>query len=252
MTDTASRALPRTISWQFILRVGLLAAASVLLPMLMVWFPRPLFDAAGTARLPCFIAVLAVLLGPLTVGLAARRGRPLARPAFRWMVAGQAVALAGCALALYVQRPVYLVFIVDRFDLVIARDIAPQDLAKGPGPFARRPLGPPEYVAAVAPPGSREAERITDAALGGGKDLQAYPQFYVPYTQQARNALGRAKPLAKLLERDDGTLKQYLESSGKSQESLRFLPLRGKKRDGAVLLDAVSGLPLQVLLIEPW
>ncbi len=107
-------------------------------------------------------------------------------------------------------------------------------------------------MAAVAPAESREAQRILDNALEGGKDLQAYPQFYVPYTQQARNALGRAKPLAKLLERDDGTLKHYLESSGKSQESLRFLPLRGRKRDGAVLLDAVSGLPLQVLLIEPW
>jgi len=252
LTDRVSRGLPRPVPWLLLLRVGLLAAAAMLLPMLMVWYPRPLFDAAGTARLPCFAAVLAVLLGPLAVFVAARRGRPFARPTLRWMIIAQAVVLAGCALALYVQRPVYFVFTVDRFDLVLARDIAPQDLAKGQGPFARRPLGPPEYAAAVVPPESREAQRILDNALGGGKDVQAYPQFYVPYAQQARNALGRAKPLGNLLERDDGSLRQYLESSGRSEASLRYLPLRARRRDGAVLLDAESGLPLQVLLIEPW
>lgn len=240
------------MSWVLHLRVGVLAAAAVLLPMLLVWYPRPLFEAAGTARLPCVVALAAVLLAPLAGFLAARRGRPHSRARTKGIAIAQVVVLAGCALALYVQRPVYLVFTVDRFDLVLAKDISPLDLGKAGGRFGRRPLGPPEYVAAIAPADPREAQRILDIALDGGKDLQAYPQHYVPYEAQARNALKHAKPLGTLGAHDSGLLQRYLEASGRSPASLRFLPLRAKKRDGVVLLDADSGLPLQVLLVEPW
>ena len=230
----------------------MLGTAAVLLPMLLVWYPRPLFEAAGTARLPCFVAVVTFLLGPLVAFVAARRGRPHSRAQTRKIAIAQAVAIAGCALALYVQRPVYLVFTVDRFDLVLARDLSPLDLAKAGGEFARRPLGAPEYVAAVPPADPREAQRILDIALDGGKDLQAYPQHYVRYESRARDALKHAKPLGTLGGREAGPLNRYLEASGRAPSSLRFLPLRARKRDGIVLLDADSGLPLQVLLVEPW
>ena len=221
---------------------GALLAAAVLVPMLMVWYPQPLFEAAGTGRLPVFVALLAAALGPFVF-----RSR-------RRLIAGiQLVVLAGCALALYVQRPVYLVFTVDRFDLVLAKDIHPADLAKAPREeFRRRPLGSPPYVAVLPPADPVEAQRILATALDGGKDLQAYPQYYVPYAQEARNALRRAKPLDAVFAKDPATVESYLAAAGRSQASVRFLPLRARKRDGIVLLDAASGLPLRVLLVDPW
>jgi len=33
---------------------------------------------------------------------------------------------------------------------------------------------------------------------------------------------------------------------------VKFLPLSAPSKDGVVLLDAVSGVPLQILLINPW
>ncbi len=231
---------------------GWLATGAVILPLVMVWYPRPLFEAAGTARLPVALAALAAVAGPLAAFVYARRGRPLRGRRLGMVFLAQLLALAGCALALYVQRPVYLVFTVDRFDLVLARDLAPQDLAKAPPAFARRPIGPPEYAAAVPPADPGEAQRILNIALGGGKDLQAYPQHYVPYPQLAAAALRRAKPLATILERDDGQVRRYVDSIGRSADSLRWLPLRGRKKDGVVLLDAVSGLPVGVVLVDPW
>ena len=233
-------------------RLSVLVAAAVILPLLLTWYPRPLFEAAGTARLPCFLAVLAAVTGPLVQSVMLRKGRPLTRSALRLVVIAQVVALAGCALALYVQRPVYLTFTVDRFDLVLARQIAPQDLAKATGQFTRRPLSGPVYAAAVQPSDPAEARRILDDAVSGGKDLQNYPQHYVPYSQQAAAALKRAKPLAVIMERDPELLKRYFESSGREAASLRYLPMRARKKDGVVLLDAVTGAPLQVLLIDPW
>jgi hypothetical protein len=170
------------------------------------------------------------------------------------MTAGvQLFVLAGCALALYVQRPVYLVFTVDRFDLVIARDIDPRDLARASQPeFQRRPLGAPRYVAALPPTDPVEVQRILLSALEGGKDLQAYPQHYVPYAQAAKIALARAKPLSAARAKDPAAVDGYLAASGRTEGSVRFLPLRARKKDGMVLLDAVSGLPLEILPVDPW
>ena len=221
--------------------------------MVLVWYARPLFAAAGTGRIPVFLAIVAVLAGPLFVFLAIRAGRALPKSRVLAIAALQAVVAAGCALALYVQRPVYLVFTVDRFDLVLARDIAPQDLAKVTNPvFSRRPLGAPEYAAALAPSDPGEARRVLDAALEGGKDLQAYPQYYVAYASHALNALRRSKPVGAILERDAGKVARYLESVGRAQDSVRYLPLRARSRDGVVLLDASTGIPLEVLLVDPW
>ena len=233
-------------------RLSVLVAGAVVIPLLLTWYPRPLFEAAGTARLPCFLVVLAAVVGPLVHYLAGRKGRPLTLAALRMVVLAQVAVLAGCVLALYVQRPVYLMFTVDRFDLVLARQIAPQDLAKASGQFTRRPLSGPVYAAAVQPADPAETRRILNDAIGGGKDLQNYPQHYVPYSQQAATALKRAKPLAAIMERDSELLKRYLESSGREAASVRFLPLRARKKDGVVLLDAATGAPLQVLLIDPW
>jgi hypothetical protein len=79
-----------------------------------------------------------------------------------------------------------------------------------------------------------------------------YPQQYVPYEQEAGNAIKRSKPLDILLKRDPKTVEAYLKSAGRAADSVRFLPLRAPNKDGAVLIDAASGKPLEILLVEPW
>jgi hypothetical protein len=224
------------------LLAGVLLAGVAVFPMVAVWYPAPLFEAAGTGRLPVFLACVAAGLGPFV--FRSRRTR----------IAGvQLFVLAGCALALYVQRPVYLVFTVDRFDLVIAKDIDPRDLAKAShAEYQRRPLGAPQYVAALQPAEPAEVQRILVDAAQGGKDLQAYPQHYVPYAQEAPNALKRAKPVSAVRAKDPAAVDGYLAASGRSADSLKFLPLRARRKDGIVLLDAVSGTPRAILLIDPW
>ena len=232
---------------------GTLLAAAVLAPMLAVWYPRPLFEAAGSGRLPVFLALVAIGAGPLVAHLIARAAAPGAKSRRIRIALAQFVAIAGCGLALYVQRPVYLVFTADRFDLVLARDIDPRDLAKAQRPeFRRRPLGPAQYVAALQPADAAEGQRILADALEGGKDLQAYPQHYVPYAGEAKNALKRAKPLGLIRAKAPAAVDAYLAASGRAEASVGYLPLRARRRDGIVLLDAASGLPLEILLIDPW
>lgn len=211
---------------------------------LLLWYPQPLFEAGGGSRFGVFLVAASALLGPVACFIPALpRG---------WRF-GIQLALLGCGLFMvFVLRPVYLVFTLDRFDLVAAIDLSARDLAEAKSDaFRRRPLDGPRFVAAVLPTSARERDRLFDSSLAG-KDLQRLPQYFVPYESEARNALKRAKPLAYFHARDPGAFDRFLETTGRVQESVRVLPLRAKKRDGVVLLDAVSGAPLAVLLVEPW
>jgi hypothetical protein len=54
-----------------------------------------------------------------------------------------------------------------------------------------------------------------------------------------------------LLERGTA-VQRYLKSAGRPPESVKFLPLRGRVSDAAVLIDAVTGSPLETVLVDPW
>jgi hypothetical protein len=233
-----------------LLSVGV--AAATLAFMLLVWYPRPLFQAAGGDRLIFILVAVDVILGPLITLIVFKAGKKGLRFDLAVIASLQVAALAYGMHTVYLARPVYLVFTKDRFDLVSARDLDPEDLEKASRPeFGTLPLGRPKYVAAVPPSDPEARQKLLWTSLQG-KDLQMHPQYYVPYEQEVGNALKRAQPVAVLLKRYPEEVQRHLLSAGRSQESVKFLPLRGKQADAAVLLDAKTGAPLEIVLVDPW
>lgn len=226
-------------------------ASTVLVFMLSVWYFGPLFEAAGGSRLIFILAAVDVTLGPLITLIIFKAGKPGLKFDLAVIAALQLAALAYGMHAVYLARPVYLVFAKDRFELVSAGDLDPEDLKKARPGFEQLPLGRPKYIAAVAPADPEARQKLLWSSLQG-KDLQAHPQYYVPYEQEVPNALKRAHRLDLLLRRDADTVQQHLRSSCCSEQAVRFLPLRAKMADGAVLLDAKTGAPLDIVLVDPW
>jgi len=227
-------------------------AAAMLAFMLTVWYPRPLFEAAGGDRLIFILVAVDVTLGPLITLIIFKAGKRGLKFDLAVIAMVQLSALAYGMHTVYLARPVYLVFTRDRFELVSAKDLDPEDLHKATHPeFGHLPLGRPRYIAALPPSDRNGREKILMSSLEG-KDLQMFPQYYVPYEQEIGNALARAQPLATLLGRDTGRVQRGLESAGRSQEAVKYLPLRASQVDGAVLLDAKTGAPLGIVLVDPW
>jgi hypothetical protein len=227
-------------------------AAAMLAFMLTVWYPRPLFEAAGGDRLIFILVAVDVTLGPLITLIIFKAGKRGLKFDLAVIAMVQLSALAYGMHTVYLARPVYLVFTRDRFELVSAKDLDPEDLHKATHPeFDHLPLGRPRYIAALSPSDRNGREKILMSSLGG-KDLQMFPQYYVPYEQEIGNALARAQPLATLLGRDTERVQRGLESAGRSQEAVKYLPLRASQVDGAVLLDAKTGAPLGIVLVDPW
>jgi hypothetical protein len=227
-------------------------AGTVVVFMLTVWYPWPLFEAAGGSHLTLILVAVDVTLGPLITLIIFKPGKWGLKFDLTVIALLQLAALAYGIYTVYLARPVYLAYTVDRFEVVTVKDIDPEDLTKATrAEYKRLPLGRPRYVGAQMPTDLDAKQKILETSLAG-KDLQMYPQYYVPYEQEAQNALEHAKALDVLLERDPEAVRGYLDSAGRPQDSVKYLPLRAQNKDAAVLIDAVSGAPLEILLIEPW
>ena len=162
-------------------------ATAVLAFMLSVWYPRPLFEAAGGDRLIFILVAVDVTIGPLITLIIFKAGKEGLKLDLAVIATLQLAALAYGMHTVYVARPVYLVFTKDRFELVSAADLEADDLKKARPEFDHLPLGRPKYIAAV-PPSDREARQKLLTESLRGKDLQMHPQYYVPYEQEVPNA----------------------------------------------------------------
>lgn len=225
---------------------------AVLVFMVTVWYRWPLFELAGGGGITLILAGVDVTLGPLITLIIFKSGKKGLKFDLTCITVMQLAALAYGVHVVYVARPVYLVFAVDRFVLVRAADLDPDDLAKSKYPeFRSLPLGRPPYIAAVLPSDQKERTELLFSTLGGGKDLELLPRYYVPYEQEIQNALKRAKDVGILLNRDAATTQRFLDSEGRSPTSVKFLPLRARV-DAAVLIDAATGTPLGIVKVDPW
>lgn len=224
---------------------------AVLVFMLSVWYRWPLFILAGGAGITLILASVDVTLGPLMTLIVFKSGKKGLKFDLTLIALVQLAALAYGIHVAFLARPVYLVFAVDRFVLVTARDLDPNDLAKAKDPrFVSLPLGRPSYIAAALPTDQKERNDLLFSALAG-KDVELYPRYYVPYESLVQNALKRAREIGILMNRDARAMERFLESAGRSPASVKFLPLRARV-DASVLLDAASGIPIGIVRIDPW
>lgn len=229
----------------------------VIATMLLVWYPGPFFTAMGGNDLVLILLGVDVVLGPLVTFVIFDPKKRLALLRLDLAIIGtiQAAALAYGVSVIAEVRPVYMVFTVDRFDLVAANDIRDEELARVKDPrFASIPWGRPRTIAVKSPTEPREQMRIIESALAGA-DLQTFPQYYVEYGTLAARALKASKPYSVLRRRHPEALSlldRRLAELGRREDEVRFLPLKARKTDYCVLIDAKGGEVLGFLELYPW
>jgi hypothetical protein len=133
--------------------IGVAALAA----MILVWYPRPYFEATGGRGLVLLMIGADVTLGALLTTAVFNPAKGLGKVKLDLAVIGllQLAALAYGIHVMYSARPAYLVFAVDRFDLVMANTLPATELAKAPPPWNRVPVGRPADRGRA---GSRRAE----------------------------------------------------------------------------------------------
>lgn len=232
------------------LLISLAIAAAVVTVMLALWYPRPLFEAAGGSDLLFILVGVDVVLGPLLTLIVFKAGKRGMKFDLAMIGAVQIAALLYGCHVVFLARPAFIVFVKDRFELATAAELDPRELAAATYPqFRRPPLTGPVLVAADMPTDPAERQRVILAALSG-LDLQHFPRHYVPYAERRSEVLAKARPLARLRAEPEvrKAIDEYLARSETREPDALGLLLRTRFAWIVVLIDPKTAEPVKMLL----
>ena len=239
------------------LHLALSAAVALLVVtlMLVVWYPRQYFTAMGGDTLILILIGVDVVVGPLITLIIFDPKKKGLRFDLTVIAAMQLAALAYGGSVMFEARPVYNVFVVDRFEVIAANAVDAESRAKAGAEFRSLPLTGPRIIAARQPDDAKRQADIVLSAMNGGPDLANLPELYVPYEQFRQDAAKSARPLAELAKRqpqDAAAIRAFVAASGRAEDALGFLPMKARNKDMAVIVDRASGEVAGILPIHPW
>lgn len=238
------------------IHLGISAAIAlvVLAVIYLVWYPAPYFTVMGGDKLVLLITGVDVVLGPLITLIIFRAGKKGLKFDLSVIAFLQATALAYGVSVVAQGRPVYLVYAVNRFNVVSAADLDQADIDRVTRPeYKALPWLGPVTVGARKPADVKESNRIV-FAMSEGKDLQHFPQHYVPYAEIAAEAGQKAQKIEvlKRINRDRaGEIDAYLANRGLREDDAAFIPLRARRGDLAVIVKR-NGEIQELLDYDPW
>jgi hypothetical protein len=220
--------------------VGVALAAAAL--VFLLWYPAPLHRLAGGLTLFTLLAAVDVVLGPAMTLVVASPGKPRAELR-RDLAVIAAVQLAGLLYGLHtiaLARPAYLVFEVDRFQVVSAADFEPADLAAAPPALQRLPWTGPGLISTRRPKTQDEFLRSIEDALKG-RDLARQPGYWQPLAAAAPQIAGAGRPVdGRLLATPPlrGRAEALAAKAGVALDRTRWLPVLGRDGEAVVLVTA--------------
>jgi hypothetical protein len=229
-------------------------AAIVVWTMLHVFYPSPFFEALGGARLIGLIVGVDVVLGPLITLIVFDVRKKSLKFDLAAVVVLQLVALVYGAHIAFQARPAYLLFVKDRFEIVTANQLEPEQLAKAVRPeFKSVPFSGPWTAAADLPTDPKEMELLQMLALSARADVQLFPQYFVPYFDRRGLVISKGKSLERFAAespRARPVIEKALADAGRKPAEVLILPLYIKDRNLAVIVGAEAANVIDVVLID--
>jgi hypothetical protein len=250
----AWREKARAFAIHFLVTLSLSASAAAL--VFLVWFPDPFQKMLGGTRLFEVLVACDLGLGPLTSLIIYSSKKSRRALLFDYTVIG-IVQLAAFIYGLHAVtniRPVYIVSVGDRLEVVAAGEIDDADLAQGADGYRTRPTWRPQLIGIQQPEDLKERDKVLSSSLAG-KDYPVLPAYYVSYERTLPEIRQRALPASELAKRHPEASALISSAAAQVQipvEKLLWLPVKHRNGFWTVLLDPATGRPVHWLPVDPY
>ena len=222
--------------------------------ILFVWYPYPFLLFKANDKFSLTLIAVAVFIGPALTWFLYKEGKWGLVFDLVVVVMIQLAAISWATFALYQNRPYFMVFTVDRFEVLSIRDV--EFSHPGQLKFMDKPVVGPILLYADMPVEPQAFQKLLKEVMFEGKpDLQFRPEFWSFYSDRQLQTLKASSPLAELRDaRPESTdkINQLVARHGGDIAKFNFVP--GMNRDGqfAAILDADSGAVVDTLLVNGW
>ena len=238
------------------LAISLAMAGLAALLVFFVWYPYPYREISGGRELFLLLVAVDVVMGPLLTLAVFNRNKPKRQMRFDFLVIGllQLSALAYGLWTVAAARPVHLVFVVDRFEVVHAVDVDMSAVAKAPLDLQAMPLWGPTKLTLRDYKDNKEKSDAMFAELAGVA-ISVRPEFWQSYDKGKLQVLAKAKPVTELTTKFPARaaeIRAMVDRSKTDISNIGYLPLKGRNQFWTVLIDRKTAEPLGYLPLDPY
>ena len=194
-----------------------------------------------------------LVLGPLVTLIIFKAGKPGLKFDLSVIAALQIAALLYGGSIIYQNRPGYLVFAVDRFEIVAVTAVDENAI---PDPGLRRASGNPIPIVYAGLPEDKEAsDKIFFEVVSGGADIEKRPELYKSFEKNFDKVFMKGIDISMLAGADIETgnrIRQFVSGKDAKLSDFLYYPLIGKNKDMLIVFARTGGKPVGVIDVNPW
>ncbi|TCB48979.1 type IV pilin accessory protein [Acinetobacter sp. ANC 4779] len=231
------------------LSISLMMALLIIWIVLFVWYPSPLAQAVGVTHIFLMLLAIDVVIGPI-LGLSVyKEGKKSLKFDLTVIILLQLSALFYGVYTIEQGRPAWLVYNVDRFELVRKNEIVDQNINQAQSQFQQPSWLKPQFVATEFAKNTQQRNDDMFAEVLVGISLAQRPERYVELSKAKKQMQQRAQKLELLQQYNNKADVEKILA--KYPQVTTFLPMKASTIDMTVLIDS-KGQVVKIVDLRPW
>lgn len=217
-----------------------------------IWYPEPLYKAAGVTRIVLIVLAIGLIVGPSLTFVVSKPNKKSLRFDLVIIVILQLTGFFYGLYQVYDGRPAWIAYNVDRFDLVKNNEIDNRKLIEALSTYQKVSNSGARYVAAIIPQeDSKISNQILLDEVNYGIAPSQRPELFQPLSAVDDLLVTRAKSINELYDYNDkievdNILSAYPRADG-------FLPLKANAVDMTVLINTdKQPKVIKIVDLRPW
>jgi hypothetical protein len=234
--------------------ISALVVGAIFAVIFFVWYPGPTFRIAGAVSIVLVLLGVDLVLGPTLTLIVYKEGKRGLKFDLVVIALVQLTALVYGTYTFYQERPYYMVFAVDRFNLVTELQIDKSQIRYAE--LKEKPFAQVIKVFSRRPEETEEFQKFLDSVVfDGAPDLEARPEYWEPYDSGKNVILHATKPLQDIKrtsDRDERRVQRMIARYQANHPRLGFVPIGTLDEDIGMVMDMDTAEPLGVIDVNPW
>ena len=229
--------------------ISFLIALLVVGLVFFIWYPAPLAKAVGVTHIFLMMLTIDVIVGPLLGLLVYKEDKKSLKFDLTIIIAIQISALLYGIYSIEQGRPVWIVYSVDRFELVRKNEIILENINHVKPQFQQLSWLKPQFVATQFAQDVKQRNDDMFAEVLGGISLAQKPERYVDFSQAKAQLQKRAQSLELLQQYNDKAVVE--KTLAKYPKATAFLPMKASAVDMTLLIND-EGEVVKIVDLRPW
>lgn len=234
------------------LSISATIVAIVFALIFFVWYPYPYFEIVGAGSILKILIGVDLVAGPVLTLILYKPGKPGLLFDLSFIAVIQLAALIYGTTIIYQERPYFVVFAVDRFEVLAYTEIDPDAIPNAA--LREKPLVGPIMAVAVFPESEKERQALLNSVFAGKPDIERRPEYWDLYANHFASIVERAIPLTKLADQlpDARDKINAFIRSRTDVDELIGIPVVGKKGVFNLVLNKTTQRPVGVIDFDLW